>query len=395
MSALELSSHFCLRALVFEDLRILYVPVPKASCTGILWLLAHASGLERERFLASSGGEVTPSLTIHDLSRWPSRYRFGLLQQEVQELALTGDGWLRFTVVRHPYARLWSAWQSKILLAEPQFLDKFSAEAWFPEAPRSSGDVTAGFRLFLNELYANPDLVHADVHWAPQVDLISYEQVSYHHVGHVEDLPPTLELLREHVRSTAERELPQMPRTNRNALPYVEQLYDETDAQALSRLYAQDLAAFGYTAPGPAALRTPVPQGWRRAADALVPALTELRERNARVHALRLQAHTVEESLAELRQRHHAAKDELERRGQQHRAAKEELKRRGERLRRLRQQQRERRKRDQAEIQRLRQKATKARRELRAVRQSASWRYTRPLRRVHRLIRRLGQRFTT
>ena len=48
---------------------------------------------------------------------------------------LTEEGWLRFSVVRDPAPRLWSAWQSKLLLREPRFLDGFRREALVPADP--------------------------------------------------------------------------------------------------------------------------------------------------------------------------------------------------------------------------------------------------------------------
>ena len=45
------------------------------------------------------------------------------------------EGWLRFSLVRDPAPRLWSGWQSKLLLREPRFVEDFGDAPWFPRVP--------------------------------------------------------------------------------------------------------------------------------------------------------------------------------------------------------------------------------------------------------------------
>jgi hypothetical protein len=195
------TSHVIKRGVVFERLRVLYVPVPKAGCTAMLWALAQASFLREGDFVGSVGGEVTRALTIHDMSRWPEAFRYGSRTPEDRQALLDADGWFRFTVVRNPFRRLWSAWQSKILQAEPQFIRKFSSQTWFPETvDGSAGEILKAFRDFLAAIHENPELLRSDVHWAPQVDLIEYDQIPYDHVGRVEAMDQTVDHLRRHLQ---------------------------------------------------------------------------------------------------------------------------------------------------------------------------------------------------
>ena len=68
------------RTVVLEELKILFLPVPKSACTTILWLLADLAGIPAERFEKSLQPEVSPALTVHDMSLWESHHRLSSLR---------------------------------------------------------------------------------------------------------------------------------------------------------------------------------------------------------------------------------------------------------------------------------------------------------------------------
>lgn len=276
-------SHVDRRGLVFERFRLFYVPIPKAGCTALLWALARLARVPEDRFAGAMGREVSRSMTIHAMGRWPESFRFGERMPEDRARVLAEDGWLRFTVGRNPFRRLWSAWQSKILLAEPQFIEKFSSEPWFPGRVGSAAEVVEGFRSFLGALRADPDLVHSDVHWAPQTDVIEYPQIAYDHLGRVEDLDDTVALIREHVSANKGASLPDLPRANVTPLPYSDALFTGEDVRFLGQAYAEDMKVFGYETPAPEAGDRAVPEEWLEKVDGVATALAEMRERNLRV----------------------------------------------------------------------------------------------------------------
>ena len=116
------TQHVLQRTVVLPELRVLFLPVPKAGCTTLLWLLAELAGLSAEDFADSGGPEVSAATLVHDLSQWRPENRLAQYEGEERERILTEDGWFRFTVVRGPAKRLCSAWQSKLLLREPRFV---------------------------------------------------------------------------------------------------------------------------------------------------------------------------------------------------------------------------------------------------------------------------------
>jgi hypothetical protein len=235
--------HVAQRTVVLEELKVLFLPIPKSACTTILWLLADMAGIPADRFEKSLQPEVSPALTVHDMSLWEPHHRLSFYEGDARERILTEDGWLRFGIVRDPATRVWSAWQSKLLLREPRFVDEFGAKDYFPRIPQQPFDLVEDFRTFVAALSAPEPPV--DVHWAVQHDLIS--QLPLNHVGRVESFGDTLQLLRDHV---GEARWPHTERReNRTPFSLPPAAYDEATAAILADVYRADAEAFGYELP--------------------------------------------------------------------------------------------------------------------------------------------------
>jgi hypothetical protein len=365
---IALDQHADKRTLIFPDARVFFVPVPKAGCTSVMWSLARMAGLDEEQFYGSLYREVSRSLTIHDVSVWPDEFLFSHQPDPIKDEILSSSDWFRFTTVRDPLRRLWSAWQSKILLNEPQFMEKFGSEAWLPRSVDSAEDILNAFREFLDAVKANRDLIRADVHWAPQVDLTGLGRVSYTHIGRFEKIGETLQRLREHLRSVEGPELPDLPRTNVSALPYVDGLFKAEDVEVLKDVYADDLREFGYQLPPSEVLAQPSPPSWIDAVDATIPALEDLRHRNERVgdlhRAWRIRQDELTGRIGQMRGRI----DQLKK-------SNKEQKRRNNQLTKLRAEEHRR-------NERLQKRLREANAELKRIKNSSSWRYTAPLRRL-------------
>lgn len=107
------------RAVVLQRWKVLYALTPKAACTSLLWLFA---SVQQERLAAirtSLAPEVTRGTVIHDFSVWRHTRTLRQLTEADWQPVADRDDWFVFCVTRHPLARLWSAWQSKLLLREP------------------------------------------------------------------------------------------------------------------------------------------------------------------------------------------------------------------------------------------------------------------------------------
>jgi hypothetical protein len=276
-SGLPYFRHVEQRTVVLSDLRVLYLPMPKAGCTTVLWLLADLAGLPLETFERSAWPGVLPALVIHDIDLWGEGHRLADYEGNERERVLTEDGWFRFSLVRHPATRLWSAWQSKLLLREPRFVATFGDEPWFPRMPERPADLVEDFRRFVAAVASG---AAEDVHWAVQHDLA--KQVPLGHVGRVEQFDDTLELLRAHVRSDA---LPsERGRENRTPLPMPPGAYDEAAATALHDHYRPDFDHYGYDPVRPSDAGAAAE--WEGRVAPLLPILQDTVEKHRRIGQL-------------------------------------------------------------------------------------------------------------
>jgi hypothetical protein len=269
--------HVETRTVVLPELRIVFLPIPKGGSTSVLWLLSELAGTEPEIFLNSTLPEVSPSLTVHDMSLWPEGYRLTDYERDERRQVLEDSGWFRFSVVRNPATRLWSAWQSKIFLREPRFVEEFGEEPWFPRLPEEPLEIVEDFRRFVKAL---PGGDVEDVHWAIQHDLA--KQLPLDHVGRIERLDETFALLSEHVGrnlGSATR------RENRVALPLPSFAYDDKARTILLARYAEDFEHYGYDADTASADRD-TEREWSAEVAPLLPVLRDTIQKHDRIGQL-------------------------------------------------------------------------------------------------------------
>jgi|GEM_PF-3528261 len=282
------------RVLVLPEHRILFVPVPKSGCTSVKWHLAALAGLPADQFASSREQDITRSLGIHDMALWDERFHWSSLTADQQEAILGDDTWLRFAVVRDPAPRLWSAWLSKLLLAEPRFVRRFGGESWFPTDLSSVDGVLKQFRAFVKLLMAS-DAPH-DSHWAAQHPMVGGFNLNF--IGRAERPDLTWARLDEHAPSSAVPRDP--PRENRSFLPYAPGVYDGASAAALNTTFREDLAEFGYRRLD---VRDATDEAWRERAAAALPVLEELRARHERIGELLALLREADDQVARLERR--------------------------------------------------------------------------------------------
>jgi hypothetical protein len=233
---LAFAAHVRSHTVVLPQQRVLFLPMPKAACTSVLWALTELAGMTPEDFEGSTLPEPSAALTVHDMNAWAPDHRLTRYAGEEQRRILEGD-WLRFTVVRDPWHRLWSAWVSKLLLREPRFVATHGEQPWFPREPESASTIVEDFRRFVAAVGAGEA---EDVHWAVQHELSS--QLPLTHVGRAESLGDTMQLVSEHIGA----ELAPAGRRNASPLTLPPDAYDAEAAETVRQAFAADIEAFGY-----------------------------------------------------------------------------------------------------------------------------------------------------
>src|SRR4051812_2399882 len=133
--------------------KTVYVSNPKAACTSIKWILADLQGADPKPFYGTLRWETTRAGTIHGgRENWPDTPRLKELTDEQLAEITPDNGWMVFTASRHPASRLWSGWQSKLLLRQPSYAHRFGDEPWFPRVPHTSDDVIEDWLRFVDHV---------------------------------------------------------------------------------------------------------------------------------------------------------------------------------------------------------------------------------------------------
>ncbi len=274
--------------MVLDKWKVIYVITPKLMGTSMLWMLAELQNEDPASYVAHCRApEVIRALTVHDPAIWQQWFKpLHLLPADVIEQVTSDDGWFRLAWTRHPVDRLWSAWQSKLLLREPLFVDLYGSAPWFPRTPQelpegaaAVGEIAEDFERFVAALALDPQLLTADPHWAPQSDLLRPEVFPYSEIGRMESPAATLGRLERHLQAQGWRGTLDLKRLNATLLQRAV-IRDPTVLRVIEKIYAEDMIAFGYE---------PANVGHPPSADAsavAVQALAELVERHERISDL-------------------------------------------------------------------------------------------------------------
>ncbi len=222
-----------------------YVATPKVACTALKWWFAELSAPEFNTYDSLRSYETDPSLTIHDTFHLGSPKTTGLKPADLRKIVVSDD-FFRFALVRNPFTRLFSAWQSKILLREPIQADVFIGTDFYNQEVRSVEDIARNVESFLEYLHANqwPDIT--DPHWAPQSEVLRIDKLSYSQIAKLEEPESLWENLADRIGSNAFSN-PAQHKCNESLLPYAAQFFTERSIQLVRKLYAADFMAFDYS----------------------------------------------------------------------------------------------------------------------------------------------------
>ena len=109
---------------VLPEHRMVYISVTKAACSSLRWMIADLVGEDFDRFYQAPGNHETRLMTIHAPAR-PLAARAAdhrTRRPKCWSQISRDNGWLIFAVVRDPWSRLWSAWQSKLLTRHASYV---------------------------------------------------------------------------------------------------------------------------------------------------------------------------------------------------------------------------------------------------------------------------------
>lgn len=154
--------------LAARNARVLYVPSTKVASSTMRLLLAEANGTFRPELIPHlDGPTISVDQSVHNMMINGLVHMELLSAADQQEMKTSADWW-RVAAVRNPYARLYSAWENRILFRAPGQV--------LPEAWDACADVVAdgridlgeSFRRFVRVLAERPEVFGKDSHFKSQ-----------------------------------------------------------------------------------------------------------------------------------------------------------------------------------------------------------------------------------
>lgn len=258
---------------------LFYVSTPKVACTSLKWWFASLSGHTRAIQATKNSPESDSELAIHHVFWQVAPDVTGLPGDSINQiLRSTSD--FRFGVVRNPYKRLFSAWQSKLVLREPLQIVPYTELSFFNRPLDSWEDISASFEGFLRHLALNEAPQYWDHHWRPQEAILRPDLIEYDIISQLEN---TQELTSALLSRTG-KGVPSpfaIRRANESLIPYQREFLTPTAVQLIQELYSGDFERFDYSIEPPAS-----PEVFsREQLDVALLGVTALRKRHQQLAA--------------------------------------------------------------------------------------------------------------
>jgi hypothetical protein len=206
--------------------------IPKAACSKIKIVLQHLEGYALPADPLRIHWRDTPGLPFV-----PSIADFATADGVA---ILTDEDWFRFTFVRNPYARLFSAYKSVVMdLDSPYigFREAIRQQAGYPTPPGGAlGRV--GFADFVAYIAEQPD-GQRDGHWKSQLGTMHPEAIHYDFIGRVETFARDFTKVLQRFAALSER-------VNTTAQVSLAAAYHKRLADLVYEIYQADFEAFDY-----------------------------------------------------------------------------------------------------------------------------------------------------
>ena len=246
-----LPDHFTKYSFVSEKHKLIYVSTPKAGCTTIKWWFANLVGATHSIKSDIRSEESDIDLKVHDI--------FPIVAPDVANLpnsSLAGfferSDYLSFALVRNPYSRIFSAWQSKLLLREPLQYEPYKNFDFLDAPLYRREDIAKAFELFLEHLNEKEAPSFWDVHWSSQFLHLRPDLLPNLYISQLENVEKLRDRLHDHLGSHYIDPLSSR-RRNDSLIPYSKSFLTEKAASLIRLLYKSDFEQFGYEEGPPSA----------------------------------------------------------------------------------------------------------------------------------------------
>lgn len=239
-----LASHLQWNSYRSERHRLLYVSTPKVACSTLKWWFASLEGYAHALEASTVSSESDPELVVHDVFHKVAPHVTGLPLEQLTE-ALSSPAYFRFALVRNPFKRVFSAWQSKILLREPLQIVHYRDQDFIDHPIESAQDIAAAFEAFVEHLAAKEAPHYWDHHWTPQSSILRPDLIDYSMISKIEEPQEISEALVRWLGAGAPDPF-STRRANESIIPYLSQMLTPRSVNLIRELYERDFEVFGY-----------------------------------------------------------------------------------------------------------------------------------------------------
>ncbi|MEP6816135.1 MAG: sulfotransferase family 2 domain-containing protein [Marmoricola sp.] len=232
---------------VLPEHKILYVSVTKVACTSLRWMVADISGEDLESFYTGLAAHQTRLMTIHrHRTHWEKTPQLFQIPKSLRGPISRDNGWLIFAVVRDPWSRLWSGWQSKFLVRHPFYVKRYGEEDWFPRVPESQQDVVEDFARFVfAEPWVTNEHLFEDVHFKTQTYSVRPQGINYTKIYDLANLDELFADIHAHLKGLGKDQELYLPRANETPLPLIPAVLEGGVGEAIQKSFQEDLDNFG------------------------------------------------------------------------------------------------------------------------------------------------------
>ena len=231
---------------VLPEHKIVYISTTKVACSSLRWMIADLVGEDFASFYRAPGDHQTRLMTIHTRrDTWQHSPQIKNYPPAERARISRDDGWFIFAVVRDPWTRLFSAWESKLLVRHAAYVEHYQQEPWFPRVPTSPEDVLSDWRTFVRtEPWRTNRQLGRDPHFMPQVESVHPDTVNYSRVYDLSDMDELTSDLHAHLKGLDRDQELYLPRVNESPLRMTRKCLDPATVQAIGQAYRADFEAF-------------------------------------------------------------------------------------------------------------------------------------------------------
>jgi len=222
--------------------KYLYVSIPKVACTRVKQILQEFEGYPMPENLAELHNRLDQG------KQWVPRLRE--LSVDECRAAFDSKEWFRFSFVRNPYSRLFSAYKNKIMVQgdpDPVFLDvrdEIRKTYGYPLCAGKPARVVA-FRDFVHYVCEAPEN-RMDGHWAPQTQMLRLDLIKYDFIGRFENFQSDFSQVLDRLSASTELKDRAQTRVNQTAQIHPAVAFDRETASWVYEVYRDDFVNFGY-----------------------------------------------------------------------------------------------------------------------------------------------------